>query len=154
MNGQHRSGLVTASVLAMILVGLISGTLIGVVLGGASARPLLLAILCAIVAAILSLAIRNLVLDRNATTTAPLSIRNLALDRNAATTVPLSMKFMWVVIASLIGGLAGHELAIDVTEPPPLPLVGALSGLVASVLIASYAITIFMLRNRLSASSE
>jgi hypothetical protein len=96
-----------------------------------------LAILSGIVAAILSLVICNLV-----------------LDRNAAPTVPLGMKFMWVVTASLIGGLAGHELAIDVTEPTPLPLVGALSGLVASVLIASFAITIFMLRNSMSAPGE
>ena len=137
MNGRHESGSVTASVLAMVLAGLISGALIGAVLGGLSARHLLLAILCAIVAAILALIIRNLV-----------------LERSSASPVPIGIDFMWVVIASLIGGLAGHELAIDITEPPVLPLVGALSGLFASVLIASFATTIFMLRNRLSLSDK
>jgi hypothetical protein len=137
MNVQHGSGLATASVLAMILAGLISGALVGMVLGGFSARHLVLAILCAIVAAILALVIRNVV-----------------LDRNAAFPLPPGINFLWVVVASLIGGLAGHELAIDLTEPPPLPLVGALSGLFASVLIASFAITIFVLRNRLSVLHE
>jgi hypothetical protein len=137
MNGQHGSGLVTASVLAMILAGLISGALIGMVLGGLSARHLVLAIICAIVAAILALVIRKFV-----------------LDRTGASPLPLGINFLWIVIASLIGGLAGHELAIDLTEPPPLPLVGALSGLFASVLIASFAVTIVMLRNHLSIPDE
>lgn len=132
MTVRHESGLVTASVLAMVLAGLIGGALVGTVLGGLFARHLVLAILCAIVAAVLALVIRNVV-----------------LERNAAFTVPMGIDFLWVVIASLIGGLAGHELAIDLTQPPPLPLVGALSGLVSSVLIASFATTIFMLRNRL-----
>jgi hypothetical protein len=133
MNLHHGSGLVTASVLAMVLVGLISGALLGMVLGALLASHLVMAILCAIVAAILALVIRNVVLEQSTTAA-----------------VPMGINFLWVVIGSLIGGLAGHELAIDLTEPPPLPLVGALSGLVASVLIASFAITIFMLRNHLS----
>jgi hypothetical protein len=133
MEVRHESGLVTASVLAMVLVGLISGALVGLVLRGLFARHLVLAILCAIVAAILALIIRNVV-----------------LERRAASTGPMGIDFLWVVIASLIGGLAGHELAVDLTEPPPLPLVGALSGLVSSVLIASFSTTIFMLRKRLS----
>lgn len=137
MNVQHASGLVTATVLAMILVGLVSGALTGLVCGGIFTTHLVLAILCAAVAAILTLGIRNIV-----------------LDRNAASIVPLGINFLWVIIASLIGGLAGHELAIDLTEPPPLPLVGALSGLVASILIATFAITIFTLRNRLSGPDE
>jgi hypothetical protein len=133
MNVHHGSGLVTASVLAMVLVGLISGAILGMVLGALLANHLVLAILCAIVAAILALVIRNVV-----------------LERNTASALPNGINLLWVVIGSLIGGLAGHELAIDLTEPPPLPLVGALSGLIASVLIASFAITIFMLRDRLS----
>jgi hypothetical protein len=137
MNVHHGSGLVTASVLAMVLVGLISGAILGMVLGALLANHLVLAILCAIVAAILALVIRNVV-----------------LERNAASTLPNGINLLWVVIGSLIGGLAGHELAIDLTEPPPLPLVGALSGLIASVLIASFAITIFMLRDRLSVTDK
>lgn len=133
MNVQHRSGLITASVLAMILAGIISGAFLGMVFGGLSIKHLVLAILCAIVAAILALVVRSVV-----------------LARDAESALPLSINFLWVVIASLIGGLAGHELAIDLTEPPPLPLVGALSGLLASILIATFAITIFMLRDRLS----
>ena len=129
----HESGLVTASVLAMVLAGLVSGALVGVVLGGWFARPLALAILGAIVAAILALVLRNIV-----------------LERRAASTAPLGIDILWLVIASLIGGLAGHELAVDLTEPPPLPLVGAMSGLISSVLVASFSTTIVMLRSRLS----
>ena len=136
MNVQHGSGLVSATVLAMILVGLVSGALSGMVLGALLTKHLVLAILCAVVAAILALVIRNVVLGRD------------------ASTVPFDVNLLWVVIASLIGGLAGHELAIDLREPPPLPLVGALSGLIASVLIASFVITVFMLRNRLSVADE
>ena len=55
-----------------------------------------------------------------------------------------------VIVASLLGGLAGHELSIDLRDPPAPPLVGALSGLFAAILIASFAITIHMLRDRLS----
>jgi hypothetical protein len=137
MNVQPGSGLVTASVLGMILTGLISGALTGVVLGNLLASGLVLAIISAIVAAILALVIGNLV-----------------LERKAASTVPLGINLLWVVIGSLIGGLAGHELAIDVANPPRLPLVGALSGLLASVMIACVATTIFMLRNRLSLQGE
>ena len=137
MNEQHGSGLVTVSVLAMLLTGLISGALIGSVLGRLLESHLVLAILSAIVAAILALVIRNVV-----------------IERNAASTMPSSIDFMWVVIASLISGLAGHELATDLTHTPPLPLMGALSGLVASVLIASFATTIFVLRNSLSLRDE
>jgi len=117
----------------MVLAGLVSGALVGVVLGGWFARPLALAILGAIVAAILALVLRNIV-----------------LERRAASTAPLGIDILWLVIASLIGGLAGHELAVDLTEPPPLPLVGAMSGLISSVLVASFSTTIVMLRSRLS----
>jgi len=115
----------------MILVGLISGALLGMVLRGLSTGHLGLSILCASVAAILALVTRRLI-----------------LAREAASVLPMGINVLWVVIASLIGGLAGHELAIDLTEPPPLPLVGALSGLLASVLIGAFAVTIFILGNR------
>jgi len=130
---QRGSGVVSASVLAMILAGLVSGALVALMFGGLLASQLVLAIVCAFVAAILALVIGYFILGRNV---------ELAL--------PSSVVIWNIVIASLIGGLAGQELSVDLREPAALPLVGALSGVLASLLVASFAITIFMLRNRLS----
>jgi hypothetical protein len=38
-------------------------------------------------------------------------------------------------LASMIGALAGHELSVDLRSPPASPLIGAMSGLLASLLI-------------------
>jgi hypothetical protein len=133
MNVQRGSGVVSASVLAMVLAGVVSGAIVGLILGGLLASQLVLAIVCAFVAAILAWVIGNLILGGSAEFTLPSGV------------------VLWnVIIASLIGGLAGHELSVDLREPPASPLIGALSGVLAAILIASFAITIFMLRNRLS----
>jgi len=131
---QAGSGVVSASVLAMVLVGGVSGALIGLVLGNILTRQLPIAILCALVAAILALMIGNRVLGQDGERLLPSGV------------------VTWnVVIAAIIGGLAGHELGIDLTDTPSSPFIGALSGLLAAVLIGSFAITMFALGNRLSA---
>ncbi len=133
MNVQRGSGVVSVSVFAMILAGLVSGAVAGLIFGVLLASQLVLAIICAFIAAILALVIGYFILGRNTEFALPSGV------------------VVWnVVIASLIGGLAGHELSVDLREPPASPLVGALSGVLASLLVASFAITIFMLRNRLS----
>jgi len=121
----------------MVLAGAVSGAIVGLMLGGLMASQPVLAIICAFVAAILALIIGRLILGGGAEFSGPSGV------------------VVWnVIIASLIGGLAGHELSVDLREPPASPLIGALSGVLASILIASFAITIFTLRNRLSVHNE
>jgi hypothetical protein len=137
MNVQRGNGVVSASVLAMVLAGVVSGAIVGVILGNLVASQPVLAIICAFVAATLALIIGRLI-----------------LGGGAEFSVPSGVVIWNVIIASLIGGLAGHELSIDLREPPASPLIGALSGVLASILIASFIITILTLRNRLSVDNE
>lgn len=133
VNVQRGSGVASASVLAMVLAGVVSGAIVGPVLGSLLANQLVLAIVCAFVGAILALVIGNVILGDSAEFTLPSGV------------------VVWnVIIASLIGGLAGDELSVDLSEPPVSPLIGALAGVLAGILMASFVITIFMLRNRLS----
>jgi hypothetical protein len=130
---QPGSGVVTASVLAMLLAGVIGGGIVGLVLGGALANQLALALLCALIGAILALVIGYAILGRDAQFSLPPGV------------------VLWnVIVSSLLGGLAGHELSVDLRNPPVSPLVGALSSLLAAVLVASFVITIYVLRDRLS----
>jgi hypothetical protein len=137
MNVRTGSGVVSASVLAMILAGAVSGAIIGLVLSGLLASQPVLAVVCALVAAILALVIGYVILGRSA---------DFAL--------PTGVALMNVIIAALIGGLAGHELSVDLREPPASPLIGTISGLLAAILISSFVITVFTLSNRLSVSKE
>ncbi len=113
----------------MVLVGVFSGALVGLILASVLTSQLLLAIVTAFVAAVLTLVAGHVILGPRAE-------------------LPLgSAMFLWnIIIAPLIGGLAGHELSVDLRSPPASPLIGALSGLLASVLIASFAVTIFWLK--------
>jgi len=121
----------------MVLAGAVSGAIVGLVLGSLMANQPVLAIICGFVAAILALITGRLIVGGGA-----------EFSRSSGVV-------LWnVIIASLIGGLAGHELSIDLREPPASPLIGALSGVLASILIASFVITIFALRNRLSVDHE
>jgi len=121
----------------MVLAGAVIGAIVGVVLGSLIASQPVLAIICAFVAAILALIIGRLILGGGEAFSGPSGVA------------------LWnVIIAALIGGLAGHELSIDLREPPASPLIGALSGVLASILIASFVITISTLRNRLSVDRE
>lgn len=127
----RRSGLVSVGVLAMVLVGAFSGAVVGLVLASMLDSQGLLAVISAFVAAVLALVVGHTILG----THAELSLR--------------SGPALWnVAISSLIGGLAGHELSVDLRSPPPSPLVGSMSGLLAALLIASFAITIFWLKSR------
>ena len=126
-----RNGLVSLSVLAMVLVGAFSGVLVGLILASVLTSQGLLAIVAAIVAVLLALAVGRAILGPHA----PLALGSVVVLWN-------------VIIASVIGALAGHELSVDLRSPPASPLIGAMSGLLASLLIASFAITIFLLKDR------
>ena len=132
---QRGSGLVSASVLAMLLAGIVTGGILGAVLGGTVANQVVLAIICAFVGTILALVIGY-----------------ATLGRDVQFSLPPGVVLWNVIVASLLGGLAGHELGVDVRDPPASPLVGALSGVLAALLIASFAVTIYTLRNRVAGS--
>jgi hypothetical protein len=130
---QHNSGVITASVFAMFLAGVVSGGVAGLVLGGVLASQIAVAFICAFIGAVLALVIGNAILGRDAQFALPSGV------------------MIWIVIIALwLGALAGHELGVDLRDPPATPLVGALSGVLAAVLIGSFVITIYTLRNRLS----
>ena len=127
----QRNGLVSASVLAMLLVGAFSGAITGLVLANMSMNQVWLAVISALIAVVLALLVGRAILGS--------SVR-LRL---------WSQVVIWnAIVASLTGGLAGHELSVDLTSPPSSALVGAFSGLLASLLIGSFAITAFWLTYR------
>ncbi len=130
---QNRSGTVSLSVLAMVVVGVVSGIVLSLLMSGHLANQLVLAIICAFVAAILALVVGRLILGWNTGVSLPPGI------------------VVWnVVISSLIGGLAGHELSVDLRDPPAPPLIGGISGVLTSLLIVSFVITILVIRYRQS----
>ena len=120
-------GLVTATILAMVLTGALRGAL---VIGPHVKNQLWLAIITAFVAVIVALIVRQLV-----------------FGSRGQLYFPPQLDLLHVVVASLIGGLAGHELAIDLREPPVSPLIGATSGLLGSVLMSCFVVTIAYRRN-------
>lgn len=129
----RRSGLVAATVLAMVLVGAFSGAIVGLILASMLTSQGLLAIITALVAVVLALAVGRMILGSRP----ELSWRSTAVLWNVA-------------IATLIGALAGHEMSVDLSNPPSSPLIGSMSGLLASVLITSFAITVVWLIDRRS----
>ena len=122
----RRGGIVSASILVMILAGAFSGALIGLVLASILTNQIWLAIGTAFAAVLVALIVRRVLL-RSALQLYP----------------PPDVDLLHVVVAALIGGLAGHELAVDLREPPLSPLIGATSGLLASVLMATFAVTTY-----------
>ena len=127
----RRSGLVSATVLAMVLVGAFSGAIVGLILASMQTSVALLAVITALVAVVLALAVSRMILGARP----ELSWRSTAVLWNVA-------------IATLIGALAGHEMSVDLSNPPSSPLIGAMSGLLASVLITSFAITVVWLMDQ------
>ena len=121
----HIPGVVSATVLVMVVVGAFSGALASVVLTNMLASELWLAIVAAFVAVVVALIVQHVVFRHN---------RELSF--------PPGLGLLHVTVASLVGGLAGHELAIDLREPPALPLIGAASGLLGAVLMACFVVTI------------
>ena len=116
---------VSSSVFIMVLVGAFSGAVAGLVLASVLANQVWLAIVAAFVAVAIALLVRRVVFG-------------LPLEQF----IPRQLELWQALVASLIGGLAGHELAIDLREPPVSPLIGAASGLIASILMATFVITL------------
>jgi hypothetical protein len=125
------SGLASASVLGMVVVGAFGGALAGLILASILTSQVWLAIVAAFVAVIIALVVQGLI-----------------LGAHLQFFFPPALGVAHVVVASFIGGLAGHELAVDLTEPPPSALIGGLAGLLAAVLISSYVVTMTFLKTQ------
>jgi hypothetical protein len=118
----------------MLLGGVVGGGVVGLVLGSVLASPIALAFICALVGALLALVIGYAILGRAGQFTLASGI------------------VVWnIIIALWLGALAGHELSVDLRDPPATVLIGALSGVLAAVSIVSFVITIHTLGNQLSA---
>jgi hypothetical protein len=125
------SGFASAIALGMVVIGAFGGALAGLVLASVLTSQVWLAIVAAFVAVVLALIVQHVV-----------------LGSHLQFAFPPALTVLHVAVASLLGGLAGHELAVDLTEPPPSPLIGGLAGVLASVLISSFVITIMFLTTR------
>jgi hypothetical protein len=115
----------------MVVVGAFGGALAGLVLASVLTSQVWLAIIAAFVAVVLALIVQHVV-----------------LGSHLQFTFPPAFTVLHVAVASFIGGLAGHELAVDLTEPPPSALIGGLAGILASVLVSSFVISIMVLTTR------
>lgn len=124
-----KGGSVSAGVLAMVLVGAFGATVAGLIVASLVSSQLVTALIAAFVAAVLALIVGPLILGNQAR-------------------LSLSSAGLWnLVIASLIGALAGHELAVDIRNPPVSTLIGAASGVIAAILIAGSVVTVIWARN-------
>ena len=124
-------GSVSAGVLAMVLVGAFGGAVAGLVVSSLVSSEALTALIAAFVAGVLALIVGPFILGNQA---------RLSLSAPAG---------LWnLLIASLIGALAGHELAVDIRSPPVSTLIGAASGVIAAILIAGSLVTVVWARNQ------
>ena len=114
----------------MVMAGGFSGALAGLVLANIVTNQIWLAIDAAFAAVFIALVVRQIIFRPR------VQLR-----------FPPELDLLHVAVATLIGGLAGHELAIDLRDPPVSPLIGATSGLLASVLISCFLITASYRRN-------
>jgi uncharacterized membrane protein YvlD (DUF360 family) len=124
------SGSISASVLAMVLVGAFGGAAAGLIVSSLVSSEAGTALVAAFVAGVLAMIVGPLILGNKAR-------------------LPLSSAGLWnLVIASLIGALAGHEMAVDISSPPVSTLIGAASGVIAGVLIANSLVTVMWARSQ------
>ena len=123
-------GIVSATVIVMLVTGAFGGGLIGLILGSMLTSQLWLAIIAAFAGVIIAAIVRH-----------------VAFGSRGQLPFPPPLSFLHVIVSSLIGGLAGHELAVDLREPPPSGLIGGISGVLAAVLFSSFVITLLYGKN-------
>jgi hypothetical protein len=111
----------------MVVTGAFSGALAGVVLASMLTNQVWLAIVAAFAAVVIALIVQQVIFGSH--------VRLM---------FPPAFGILNVIIVSFIGGLAGHELAVDLTEP----LIGGIAGVLAAVLICSFVITIMYRANQ------
>jgi len=123
-------GSVSAGVLAMVLVGAFGGAVAGLIVASLVSSEAVIALIAAFVAGVLALTVGPRILG-NAARLSPSSSAGLSN----------------LLIASLVGALAGHELAVDIRTPSASTLIGAASGVIAAILIAGSLVTVMWVRN-------
>lgn len=119
-------GLISASLIVVILTAIAVGALTGLILGDV-VTGVTLALISAVLANLVAAVVRYVLLYR---------FSGAGSDEAKIPTVILVNG----LIAAVAGGLAGHTLAIELQTPSPV-WVGLLSGLVASILMALLMIT-------------
>ena len=120
-----RGGSVSAGVLVMVLVGAFGGAVAGLIVSSLVGSEAVTALVAALAAGVLSLIVGPLLLG------------------NGARLSTFAAAALWnLLIASLIGALAGHELAVDIRSPPVSTLIGAAAGVIAAILIAGSLVTV------------
>lgn len=121
-------GVISASLLVVLSVATVVGALVGLLLGGVVQSGVLLAIIAALVANLVAAFVRYKLVFEGSGAGADESKIPTIVVVNAA-------------IASLAGGLAGHNCAVQFQEGASAVWIGALSGLIASILMALLMIT-------------
>jgi hypothetical protein len=124
------AGVTTLSLLVVLFVGTIVGALVGLALGGTITHFSLLAIVAGLAATIAATSARNV-----------LVFREIGVGPSDAA-IP-TIVLLYAGIASVVGSLAGLEVALLLHEPFPV-WIGALSGLLSSILMGLLMITYHM----------
>lgn len=121
-------GVISASLLVVLLVATTVGALVGLVLGGVVQSAVLLGIIAALAGTLVAALVRYKLVFQGS---------GAGADESGIPTVVV----VNAAIASLAGGLAGHDLAVQFQEGASAVWIGALSGLIASILMALLMIT-------------
>ena len=108
----------------MVVIGAFVGGFVGLILGTVLNSQLSLAIVAAFAAVIVAFIARHIV-----------------FSSQGQFSLPPPLTLLHIIIAALVGGLAGHELAVDLREPPTSGLIGGISGLLAAVVFSCFFIT-------------
>jgi hypothetical protein len=120
----RRPGLVSATIIVMVVTGAFGGGLVGLILRTMLGSELWLAIVAAFAAVIIAFVAQH-----------------IAFNSQEQFSFPGALSLSHLIISALIGGLAGHELAVDLREPPTSGLIGGISGLLAAALFSCFVIT-------------
>jgi hypothetical protein len=124
------SGVVSGSVLGMVLAGAFGGAVAGLIISALTSNVAVIAWLAALAAGAVALLISPILLGPEVRLMhSPVGVWNL-------------------LIASIIGAFAGHELAVDIRTPPVPTLIGAASGAFAAIVMASLLVTIVWVKNQ------
>lgn len=123
-----RSGIISMSIIILVLIATAIGAAVGVVLDGVLPGTRSLAIIAGLVATVLASIARYKLVFLGA---------GVGVDERK---VPMVL-VVNAAIASLAGSLAAHDLAGIVADPPSSVIVGAFAGLLSAVLMAMLMIT-------------